>query len=47
MLRTDQLKACGACKSVFYCSAQCQKADWKARHKPLCKAFTDAQSGGN
>ncbi|KIM30123.1 hypothetical protein M408DRAFT_328516 [Serendipita vermifera MAFF 305830] len=34
----DRLKACSRCKSVFYCSADCQKVDWKERHKFYCKA---------
>ncbi|KAI2463224.1 hypothetical protein F4781DRAFT_134500 [Annulohypoxylon bovei var. microspora] len=34
----DQLSACGACQSVFYCSKSCQKMDWTKRHKPLCQA---------
>ncbi|KAI2630273.1 hypothetical protein GGS26DRAFT_591567 [Hypomontagnella submonticulosa] len=38
------LSACGACKSVFYCSKACQVADWRSRHKPLCKAHTASQS---
>jgi hypothetical protein len=28
-------KHCGACKRVFYCSSDCQKADWKV-HKTSC-----------
>jgi len=43
MLRTEDLKACGACKAVFYCGLECQKADWKARHRPLCKTYTEMQ----
>ncbi|CEP00886.1 unnamed protein product (mitochondrion) [Plasmodiophora brassicae] len=27
---------CGKCKSVNYCSADCQRADWP-RHKPTCE----------
>lgn len=27
---------CGACKGPVYCSAGCQKKEWKA-HKPVCK----------
>lgn len=34
-LSTADLK-CARCQGVFYCNAQCQKADWK-RHKPYCK----------
>ncbi|OSD02201.1 hypothetical protein PYCCODRAFT_1411047 [Trametes coccinea BRFM310] len=29
------LKSCGGCKEVFYCSKECQKADW-ASHKIDC-----------
>lgn len=30
------LLRCGACKSISYCSAGCQKKDWK-KHKPMCR----------
>ncbi|KAI1258976.1 hypothetical protein F5Y18DRAFT_321557 [Xylariaceae sp. FL1019] len=42
-LALSELNACGACKAPFYCSKRCQKADWKERHKPLCKK---AMAGG-
>ena len=29
------LKKCSQCSSVFYCSVDCQKADWKS-HKSNC-----------
>ncbi|KAK3789481.1 hypothetical protein RRG08_042004, partial [Elysia crispata] len=29
------LKKCGACKSIRYCSRACQKGDWKI-HKTEC-----------
>lgn len=32
------VQLCSACKSVYYCSAKCQGADWK-RHKKLCKSI--------
>ena len=33
--KTNLLK-CSRCKSVFYCSKECQKLHWKA-HKPICQ----------
>lgn len=33
-----QLLLCGRCRSIWYCSAACQKADWKQNHKAVCKA---------
>lgn len=29
------LKRCSACKEVYYCSVECQRADW-ALHKKVC-----------
>lgn len=31
------LKPCNTCKSVWYCSRVCKKADWKA-HKSVCSS---------
>ena len=31
-----KLLVCGACKAISYCSAGCQKEDWK-KHKQTCK----------
>ncbi|KAG0718447.1 SET domain-containing protein SmydA-8, isoform A [Chionoecetes opilio] len=30
---------CSSCRSVFYCSRECQKQDWKT-HKGKCKPYT-------
>ena len=35
---SDILK-CSACKRAYYCSKQCQKADWSIMHKHHCKVF--------
>ena len=32
-------KRCARCKSVLYCSVECQRADWKAGHKRACGEF--------
>ncbi|KLO14487.1 hypothetical protein SCHPADRAFT_313692 [Schizopora paradoxa] len=37
LFKPDDMVTCGACKSVFYCSANCQGADWTGRHKGLCR----------
>ena len=33
------LDACAGCKRTFYCSVECQRADWKAEHKVECMAL--------
>ena len=40
------LKRCARCQCTFYCSAQCQKQDWRS-HKAICKYLSNAcQAGG-
>eukprot|EP00656_Telonema_subtile_P022973 TRINITY_DN24264_c0_g1_i1.p1 TRINITY_DN24264_c0_g1~~TRINITY_DN24264_c0_g1_i1.p1 ORF type:complete len:140 (+),score=19.94 TRINITY_DN24264_c0_g1_i1:360-779(+) len=40
-----KFQRCSGCGVVVYCSKGCQKADWKARHKHVCKdAGSRAQS---
>ena len=34
-VKTQRFSSCGACRSAFYCSRECQKEDWK-RHKAEC-----------
>lgn len=29
-------RRCGQCGMVYYCSAECQKRDWKAGHRQTC-----------
>jgi hypothetical protein len=31
-------KLCGGCMQEYYCSRECQKSDWMARHKEQCKS---------
>lgn len=38
-----ELLKCSACKSVYYCSATCQKADWRD-HKLLCRELSLARN---
>jgi hypothetical protein len=35
----DADRLCAGCRSVFYCSHECQHADWKG-HKPACRVAT-------
>lgn len=37
-IQGQNLQRCSQCKSVTYCSTDCQKADWK-KHKERCKDF--------
>ena len=36
-----KFQLCSACKGLAYCSATCQKLDWKARHKRECKVMQE------
>jgi len=35
---------CSGCKSIWYCSRRCQKADW-GQHRQECKAWTAQDTG--
>jgi hypothetical protein len=43
-----KLSFCNSCRSVSYCSRECQKADWKT-HKVICKKLNvgDAKQAGH
>ena len=32
----DNIKTCSQCKSVYYCSYECQYDDWRNGHKQKC-----------
>jgi hypothetical protein len=34
------LKLCGGCQQVRYCSAECQRKDWKLGHKAMCERIS-------
>lgn len=38
----EKLKKCGNCKGVYYCSRECQKADWPT-HKIQCRQHDSAK----
>jgi hypothetical protein len=40
-----KLRKCGACHGIYYCTAACQKLDWKT-HKKACAAAVAAAAGG-
>lgn len=37
--KADAKQKCSGCSSVFYCSRNCQIADWKKGHKNECKPY--------
>jgi hypothetical protein len=38
--------SCAACRSVVYCSRECQKNHWAAGHKRLCRKPQPAAAAG-
>ena len=44
-LGVDSLLKCAHCKIVFYCSPECQKKDWKERHKQECRKKGQIEPG--
>ena len=42
--KADAQMCCAQCKSVFYCDRSCQRTDWKAGHKVICKASEEESS---
>lgn len=42
-IRSEQLKVCGNCKTLAYCSKEHQKQDWKI-HKDICKVISTTEN---
>ncbi|CAG8979482.1 hypothetical protein HYALB_00012082 [Hymenoscyphus albidus] len=42
MFALSELKTCGGCGAPNYCSVDCQKRDWKERHKVLCRKLKES-----
>ncbi|ORY44018.1 hypothetical protein BCR33DRAFT_233483 [Rhizoclosmatium globosum] len=40
-----KLEYCAACKTVKYCSKECQRVHWKAGHKRCCRPAQDLRKG--
>ncbi|KAJ7627020.1 hypothetical protein FB45DRAFT_1059877 [Roridomyces roridus] len=40
----NKFKICNGCRSMYYCSPECQKLDWKATHRNLCKSLNTDRS---
>ncbi|TEB27153.1 hypothetical protein FA13DRAFT_960910 [Coprinellus micaceus] len=41
----DSSKQCSTCRSVLYCSQECQRADWWERHHRECSRIQDDHIG--
>jgi len=44
-LRVSALQKCTRCERAFYCSRECQKAQWKAGHKQHCRKQGEIKVG--
>jgi len=40
------IRKCLGCEKVYYCSAKCQKKDWRPVHKHVCKPPADEEEDG-
>jgi hypothetical protein len=36
-------KRCSGCRTAWYCGVACQRADWQAGHKEMCKVLAAAR----
>jgi hypothetical protein len=37
--RAPASRMCGGCKFARYCSSECQRADWRTKHKQSCRTW--------
>lgn len=44
-LGVHHLRRCTACQNAFYCSEDCQRKQWKAGHKQMCRKPGEYQAG--
>lgn len=44
IMSMEEAMKCSSCKSFYYCSIECQKADWKVKHKSMCGKVVTPES---
>ncbi|KAJ7233901.1 ectomycorrhiza-upregulated zf-MYND domain-containing protein [Mycena rebaudengoi] len=42
---SEKLKTCSKCRTIWYCSEECQKGHWVV-HKPMCKPYSPDEVWG-
>ncbi|KAJ3284012.1 hypothetical protein HDU79_008594 [Rhizoclosmatium sp. JEL0117] len=45
--KKEKLKRCQRCLMVYYCSTDCQKANWQREHKIVCKMMKETMTAGD
>ncbi|KAJ3284390.1 hypothetical protein HDU76_008307 [Blyttiomyces sp. JEL0837] len=43
--KASKLQQCARCRRFWYCSQECQRADWKAGHRKSCREPFDLKGG--
>ncbi|ORC85068.1 MYND zinc finger (ZnF) domain-like protein, partial [Trypanosoma theileri] len=44
---SDSLVRCGSCRSIYYCSAECQRAHWRTAHSTACVSYKKLVESSN